>query len=65
MNAIPLGRYRILRANVNPPDEGDIVNLDQGFTSPDGEPMVIVYCLGADGSMLYEAEVYEFELTPK
>lgn len=51
-------------ANANPPKNGDIVNLDQGFTSPDGKPMALVYCVGDGGSILYEAEVYEFELGP-
>lgn len=65
LNSIPVGRYRIFLTNQNPPQKGDLVNLDQGFTGPDGAPMVLVYYLNTDGSPLYEAEVYEFELSQK
>ena len=36
--------------------------LDQGFTGPDGLPMVLAYLLGQGNDSLYEAEVYESEL---
>lgn len=63
INPIPQDRYRVLAANTNPPKVGDIVGLDQGFTNAKGEPMVLVYCVDAGGVMLYEAEVYESELS--
>jgi len=63
MNSIPQERYRLLSANASQPKEGDIVGLDQGFTSSEGEPMVLVYFTDASGSVLYEAEVYESELS--
>ena len=61
---IPPDRYRVLSGNSMSPMIGDVVNLDQGYTSDDGQPMVLVYCLHGDGSYRYEAEVYEVELSP-
>jgi|GEM_PF-800374 len=63
MSSIPQERYRLLSANASRPKQGDIVSLDQGFTSSEGEPMVLVYLTNANGSILYEAEVYESELS--
>ena len=37
---------------------GDIVQLDHGFTFPDGRPGGLVYCEEKD----YEAEVYDSEI---
>lgn len=55
-------RYRILSAAGRTPRAGDIVVLDQGFTSKDGMPMVLAYFPAIGNSSLYEAEVYESEL---
>ena len=62
LNSIPSNRYRIHLPNSAPPEKGDIVTLDQGFTSPDGQEMVLVYLINTKGSYIYEAEVYESEL---
>ena len=64
LKPIPFDRYRLLSGNSISPMAGDIVNLDQGYTSDDGQPMVLVYCLNDDGVYRYEAEVYEVELSP-
>ena len=64
LNSIPSSRYRNLLENTDPPKQGDIVNLDQGFTSQDGQAMVLVYCNDEKGTSRYEAEVYESELGP-
>jgi hypothetical protein len=44
------------------PEVGDIVELDQGFTGPDGKPMGVVFCVAADGSVRWVADVYDAEL---
>ena len=44
------------------PAPGDIVELDQGFTFPDGRPGGLVACFNSDGSLKYELEVYESEI---
>ncbi len=59
---LPAKRYRILSPDGRAPRIGDTVVLDQGFTDPDGLPMVLVYFPELDGDSLYEAEVYESEL---
>lgn len=58
---LPAKRYRILSPEGRVPRIGDLVVLDQGFTGPDGLPMVFAYFPGLSDS-LYEAEVYESEL---
>ncbi len=62
--SIPARRYRIMLEGTEPPKRGDIVTLDQGFTSEEGKAMVLVYCIDKNGSSHYEAEVYESELGP-
>ena len=59
---IPVERYRILSAERRTPRAGDVVMLDQGLTSEDGLPMVLVYFPAIGNDSLYEAEVYESEL---
>jgi hypothetical protein len=59
---IPVERYRILSSVGRNPQAGDIVVLDQGFTSEYGLPMVLVYFPAIGNSCLYQAEVYESEL---
>lgn len=58
---LPADRYRILSPEGRVPRIGDIVVLDQGFTSPEGRPMVLAY-FRTLGVCLYEAEIYESEL---
>jgi hypothetical protein len=57
---IPAERFRSMDGSV--PAIGDVIELDQGFTFPDGEPGVLVYCMGKNGKYKYEAEVYESEI---
>lgn len=61
---IPVERYTILSPSGRSPRVGDEVAIDQGFTSPDGLPMVLVYFCEREGVTQYEAEVYESELGP-
>jgi hypothetical protein len=58
---LPAKRYRILSPEGRLPRSGDLVAIDQGFTGPDGLPMVLAYFPGF-GDSLYEAEIYESEL---
>jgi len=61
---LPADRYRLLSGSGRPPRAGDEVVLDQGFTSPDGLPMVLAYFPVLGRSCQYEADVYESELGP-
>jgi hypothetical protein len=60
---LPADRYRILSPGGRAPQIGDEVVLDQGFTSPDGLPMVLAY-FPALVAASYSAEIYESELGP-
>ncbi|WP_125931882.1 hypothetical protein [Thiosocius teredinicola] len=64
MAELPANRYSIAGANGRAPIVGDILELDQGFTSEDGLTMVLAYCRGRNESFIYSAEVYESELGP-
>jgi hypothetical protein len=59
---LPVGRYRLLSSANRIPRVGDVLVLDQGFTGPDGLPMVLAYFPGLGSESLYEVEVYESEL---
>jgi len=59
---IPSDRYRVSKSG-RAPEIGDNVVLDQGFTGSDGSPMVLVYLQCPNGGFIYEAEVYESELS--
>jgi hypothetical protein len=61
---IPAGRYRTRMPGGRAPLAGDEVILDQGFTSPDGLPMVLAYFPALGSASQYEADVYESELGP-
>jgi hypothetical protein len=61
---LPADRYRLHSPNSRAPRAGDEVVLDQGFTSPDGLPMVLAYFPSIGRSSEYEADVYESELGP-
>lgn len=41
---------------------GDIVELDQGFASSNGEPMGMVVCRNADGSIRWAGDVLDSEI---
>jgi hypothetical protein len=58
---IPETRYKVLEGNT-PPAIGDILELDQGFTSPEGEAMVLAYHPNVNAEDSYEVEVYESEI---
>lgn len=62
--AIPADRYTLKRNGGEPPCVDDVVVLDQGTVSSDGRPMCLVYCNREDGSIRYEAFVFETELGP-
>jgi hypothetical protein len=59
---LPVERYRVLSSQGRSPRIGDVVVLDQSYTSADGLPMVIAYFPEIGSDCLYEAEVYESEL---
>ena len=61
-NAIPSDRCRLKPGITTLPNSGDIVQLDQGFTGPDGQPMGLVYGVDSKGKHTFEAEVYDSEL---
>ena len=61
---LPADRYRVSLPGGRVPQVGDEVILDQGFTSADGLPMVLVYFPALSKKNQYEAEVYESELGP-
>jgi hypothetical protein len=61
---LPADRYRLLSPTGRVPRAGDEVVLDQGFTSPNGLPMVLAYFPSIGGSSQYEADVFESELGP-
>ena len=61
---LPSSLYRMFTDDSETPKIGNIVTLDQGFTSPDGQPMVLAYCFEENGTERYEADVYEYELSP-
>ncbi|QDE38424.1 hypothetical protein FIV34_04015 [Luteibacter pinisoli] len=41
---------------------GDIVELDQGFTGPNGQPMGMVVCFNDDRSVRWAADVLDSEI---
>jgi hypothetical protein len=59
---LPATRYRIDPKKGRAPRVGDLLVLDQGFTSDDGLPMVLAYFPSVGKDYMYEAEVYESEL---
>ena len=58
---IPAARYRMLKGD-KPPAPRDVLELDQGFTNPEGKAVILTYNRSADGKYNYEAEVYESEI---
>ncbi len=41
---------------------GDIVELDQGFTFPDGRAGGIVFCMSSSGKIRWCADLYDTEI---
>jgi hypothetical protein len=65
---IPVDRVDLIAGDgVSRPVVGDIVELEQGFTGPNGEPMGIVICFNDDRSVRWVADVMdsEIELIPR
>ncbi len=52
----------LLCDGVSCPRIGDVVELEQGFTSPQGEPMGIAVCANEDGTIRWVADVFDAEL---
>lgn len=46
------------------PTVGDLVHVDQAFTSADGQQMYMVYCQHLDGRIKWAADLFESELEP-
>lgn len=59
---IPPERVHDTCGDGSAPDVGDIVELDQGFTFPDGRPGGMVYCVRPDGGIRWGADVYDSEI---
>ena len=59
---IPTERIHKSCGDGSTPTVGDIVELDQGFTFPDGKPGGMVYCASSDGNIKWGADVYESEI---
>jgi len=62
--SIPPERYRLSDKDALPPKAGDEIELDQGYSGPNGEPMYLAYMRGSNGGFLCEMDVYETELEP-
>ncbi|TZF80048.1 hypothetical protein [Cognatilysobacter lacus] len=61
--AIPLERLHPSAGDgTSAPAIGDIVELDHGFTAPDGRGMGLVYCVGPSGNVRWAADVYDSEI---
>ena len=60
--SVPANRVYESCGDGSKPQIGDIVQLDQGFTFPDGKPGVMVYCVTPDGQTKWGADVYGSEL---
>ncbi len=61
---IPKSRYRMLEGKKRP-EIGDVIELDQAYTSKDGKPMVFAYHPipgSTDCEANYSLEVYESEI---
>lgn len=62
ISALPLERVDSSIGDGSTPQVGDIVELDQGFTFPDGRPGGIVFCVAADGHIKWTADVLDSEI---
>jgi hypothetical protein len=59
---IPAARVEKTVGDGSAPNVGDIVELDQGFTGLDGEPMGMVVCYNADRSIRWAGDVLDSEI---
>lgn len=59
---IPSGRADYMADADSQPKAGDIVELDQGYTGPNGEAMGIVVCRNEDGSIRWVGDVMATEI---
>ena len=61
--AIPIERVDLAAGDGHSlPQVGDIVELDQGFSGPSGEPMGIVSCFNQNRSTRWVADILESEM---
>lgn len=60
--ALPMERVDTSDGDGSTPQVGDIVELDQGFTFPDGRPGGTVFCVADDGHDKWSADVLESEI---
>lgn len=61
---IPAARYRLIQPGARAPRIGDIVGLDQGFSSDSGEPMTLVHGFDRRNRNAYGAELFDHEFEP-
>ncbi|RUL75975.1 hypothetical protein [Dyella choica] len=59
---IPSERVEYTAGDGSQPEAGDIVALDQGYIGPNGEPMGMVVCFNADGSIRWAGDVLDSEI---
>jgi hypothetical protein len=59
---IPPERVSYIADADNHPKAGDIVELDQGYTGPNGESMGIVSCRNDNGSIRWSGDVMDTEI---
>lgn len=66
LTTIPSRRVDYMADPDSQPKAGDIVELDQGYTGPNGEAMGIVVCRNENGSIRWSGDVMaaEIELLP-
>lgn len=62
LESIPSERLDYLIDADSQPKAGDIAELDQGFTGPNGESMRIVVCRNDDGSIRWAGDVMDSEV---
>ena len=59
---VPAERVDVSGGDGSAPRVGDIVELDHGFTFPDGRPGGIVVCRAPDGHFKWSADVLDSEI---
>jgi len=62
ISAVPPERIHAHCGDGSSPKAGDVVQLDQGFTFPDGRSGGTVYCVAQDGGIKWGADVYDSEI---
>jgi hypothetical protein len=62
ISPVPIERVDFSVGDGSIPQVGDIVELDQGFTFPDGQPGGIVFCVSDNGHIKWSADVLDSEI---